>query len=698
MADIDFKLYLDSVFQLAQSMIIKFQPAAEAINIGLKELGYVTDINAPETWKYYLHIAGEYHPSDNMMYIRSIDTLENIEFTKANLVIHKATKRACVPGTVYYDSLIQQYPNQVDLINGILNPADLQTTINAKNGEIVYYNKSLVEDNEDNFKVSMQNFVDSFLVKNYNGAYTETDNLYVATILGQLKLSLIPAILLYRLNNSKNSFAHSYHIKQYLGSHHFLDDFLPYLTKEQQLWLVRNINYVERNLGKEEIWEVLVENILTKRGIPITKYELIQNSSNMPDSIYPNIELQEFDVNSHIVNSADDRSSVISVLDREDSLARDNAIVKYDTEQSIIDEVKSSNYSRLPTKVFNSKVIDFSGSAIRDQFSVLFMNWVHLASSGRYKAYIEISNPKTGDYNAISVKDAFILMLYAYTKLYDIPNAEYIPYFDVLEVQRNPLPNFYELRTVAPEHYVKDSIIDAIQKLNTPMAQVYMSTEQFYLDCDLFHKEYIKCWELYSFQEHFMTRAYCEQVVKTNYINRRCRLVDVPTTYVNYLTDNGLDFFDLSKDEYEQVVNDCYTLATGSNLFVSISVGDIQRELLALMSRLSSYPIQYLRNTEYTDYKTVGMPTIRVGDWAYDQENDTNIMVNDLTVLWHETDETVEYTLPWVDLEINDWTEEYDEWLIDTTVAVWDATDAETSYWVGHTPLSLFGVDIQVEE
>lgn len=698
MADIDFKLYRDSVLQLAQSMVIKFQPIAEVINKELKELRYEVDQNNPKTWKYYLHIAGEYHPSDQMMYIKSIDTLEIIEFTKANLVIHKATRRACVPGTIYYESLIQEYPNQVDLINGILNPADLDKAVNAKNGEIIYYGQSLVESNEDTFITAMQNFVDSYLVKNYNDMYRISDDLYVATILGQLQLALVPAILLYRLNNAKTSFAHSYHIKQYLGSHHYLDEFIPYLTKEQQLWLYRNITYIERNLGKQETWDTLVEQILTKRGIPLTRYELIQNTSAMPDEIYPEVEIQEFDVNSKVVNPSDDRLTVIEVLDKEDPLARDNYVTKNETEREITDQVKSSNFSKLPTKVFNSKVIDFSGSAIRDQFSVLFMHWVHLASANRYRAYIELPNPKTGDYNVISVKDAFIVMLYAYTKLYDLDQAVYIPYFDVLEVQRDPLPNFFELRNIAPKVYVKDSIIEAIQSLNTPLASVYMSTEQFYLDCVQFHKEYIECWELYSFQEHFMSRVYCEQVVKTNYINRRCQLVDTPTRYDDYLRANNLDFFDLSKDDYEAIVNDCFNLATGSNLFVSISVADIQRELLRLMSRLSSYPIQYLRNTEYTDYKTVGLPVLRVGDIAYDQENTMNVMDAYLTPLWYESEQTVDYRLPQVDLAVNDWVEEYDEWTIDTELKIWDTTEDDTSYWMGHNTQVIYGVSIVVEE
>lgn len=110
MSNVYFDVYRDDTIKLVRSVIIKFNQTAEQINYQLERNFPITvDQDNPASWKYYMHLAGEYHSTDEMMYVRSSDTLEVIEFTKANLAIHRATARSYVPGSTLYKSLARQY-------------------------------------------------------------------------------------------------------------------------------------------------------------------------------------------------------------------------------------------------------------------------------------------------------------------------------------------------------------------------------------------------------------------------------------------------------------------------------------------------------------------------------------------------------------------------------------------------------------
>lgn len=642
-----FTLYRDQVMNLARSVVIKMSHIAEASNRGLREQGYIIGED-PTTWKYYLNLAGEYHSSDTLMTVRSMDTLEIIDFTKENLNIHRATAREYAPGGLYHKNLLTRYPLQADLIAGILAPVDITTAIEASNGTVLYYDPRYVEDNEENFAAELQAYVTTFMLRWFNEQYLLIDDLYLPVQLGLLYANLPMMIMNLRLRNARTPFAHSFHIREYLASNGRLDGFIPYLTKKQQLWLYRNLRFLQRNVGKQEIFERLVANILTPRGIPLISYELRQNVTPLPEAIYPTVELVKQDVNFNVVQPGLDKVEVGVLLEREAEIARENPLVQYDTEQAVIDGVRSNHYSQLNTKVLDSEVVDRSNSSVRSLFNVLLNEWVHLACTNRYRAYVTVPNPRTGDYMAMTVRDALVVALYAYYKTREEVPAS-IPRVIAYDVLRSPLPAFNELSGIVDSRWVPDGMIQAIMDRVTPLTE-YISTEQFYLDCVTAHRDYLKLWELYSFQEHHRTRCFCEQLVRRHYMHIMCSPVDDTVSFEAFFKASGYDLLDLDNAELEQLLLDTVNIATGSNLVRVITLGEIQRELLALMGKLSSYPLQYLRNVSYTDFHVLGMPAVRVGDIEVETESHDFIVAPTADVTAVQTSTATEYDITQEDI------------------------------------------------
>jgi len=607
-----FRLYRDEIIDFARTLVVKCTGSAETLNRELSAIGVEVKESQPETWKYYLNLAGEYHNTDIPMTVRSIDTLEEIAFTKDNLRIHRATFREYQFGTRYYMELTRRYPNQVALINGILSPVDIAKAIDADDGELLYYDPTFLEPNETNVIPRLQQWLYAYFARWYNIQYALTDDLYIPSFLGVMYVNLPYVVQLIRLRNAKTPQAHSFHVREYLASNGRLDQYLPFLNKFQQLYLYRNLRYINRNVGKQEIFDNLVENILTKRGLPLAAYKFQHNTEEMPDSIYPEVELAKYPLNFGYNQSGRDTTSVHTILNRERDIARENAVVQYDAELEITEAVESSQFSSLPTKVLESEVVDRSNSSVRSLGSILLYEWLYLATHNRYNAFVNVPNPGTGQYMSMSVRDAFIVGLWAFNKARGI-EFDTIPRVIAYDVLRDPLPSHSELVSIVDRKYVPEGMIQAIRDRITPLGS-YITTEKFFNDCANLHREYLKLWELYSFQEQYMNRGMAEQLVRRHFMHIKCNLVDEVISFEQWFKEKGYGVADLSPLDLEQLYVDCVKTSTGADLVNRMTLSELQKALLGLMRQLSSYSVQYLRNINEEDFWYIGMPVIRLGD------------------------------------------------------------------------------------
>lgn len=609
-----YSIYVKNNLDLARTLVVKSDMAIDAINSSLREVGIYIDETDPTSWKYYKNIAGEYHFTDQIMEVVSVDTLETIQFTKDNLRIHRATAKEYAYGTRYYNDLVRKFPDQEMLIKGILNPVDMPRAIAAENGTVLYYNTSLVDTNEDDLIPRIERWIKSFMIRWNVPAYAITDDLYVPVFLGIMYTHLPGVIANIRLDNCHTNRAHSYHIREFLASHGKLDVYMDLLTQKQSLWLYRNIRYIYLNVGKQETFELLVSRILTDRGFPLASYEMRHNLENQPGEVLPEVEMVQKPINLRHLGGRDDRYTPYSILTKEIPLAKGNADAIGETEADINRRMKHSAISTLATKVLESTVVDLSDDGPFRFSDVLLQNWIYLSANERYVSVISFTNPSNGEVFRLSARDAFIVFLYAFNKALGM-DFEKIPKITAFNVRKIPAPNFAELRAITEEKYVSDDFINSVLA-DLPPIGVYINPLSFNEACVEIHKRLVLHRYQYTSIEHMVGRGQAEAAAMHVYAHIPCQLTDEEDMDMQvWLNDRGLDFDALTQYDFDLMAIEIAANATGTSLNASRSLRELQEGMLRLMGQLSSYMVQYISTINTEPYVVIDWSAIRTGDW-----------------------------------------------------------------------------------
>lgn len=612
--------YIDDSKKLAKTIVIKSSVAAESINsdIKLKNSSFIIDDLDPSSWKYYLNISGSYHTLDEPMVITSLDTLEEITFSKENLAIHTATAKAYQFDSRYYYSLVNKYPNQVQLILGILYPCDINVAISSKDGTILSYPKYLVEEQESTLLIDLEDYIIRMLERWYIPAFNITDNLYTASFYAILYLNIFIKILNLRLARVKSSEAHSFHIREYLASHDYLDVYIPYMTLKQKLWLYRNLNYLFRNTGKVEQFKTLVQKLLTDRRIPLSEFT-VRQLGDFDDNYFPNLRIRRKPVNPE-VNTADKKYFELDDLySIEDPLVYGNKDYLDIHNNKISEKLKLSLSNVLQTKDLESKMVDISDSVPFPLDEVLLYLWATMIDKGLYNAIVTFKDPKTSENISIEAKDAFIYMQYITLKSLGISTVN-IPDFVNLRSVRSPKPLLAELL-----YFVDKSLINVVNaavdiRNNFPDLTLTHSTSSFFnLGKNIFD-ECLRHWYIISHTEDLYERVYVENVALSMFETRLVTLVDQPTTVESFLTSRNLREYDYTYKEAEVLIQSIFNAATGLDIDNSKLLKNIQKAMIAIMKTLSSYTVQYITDINDSDIIPLNWSAIRLGNIVEDGE------------------------------------------------------------------------------
>lgn len=616
--DYYFKVYLDKVIGLVHTLQIKSHKQAEDLNeTVLKKTANLRAVNPHDyrTWKYYKNLAGEYHETDRMIRVISMDTIEEIDFTKENLAYHKNTYAEYSYGTHKYEELIAKYPDQELLIKGILNPCNIDEAIRAKDGTILSYDKSFVEQNEYSLMERLQDWVYGYFKRWYQGQYNLDNRYYNLTFMGILYTKLVDVILALRLESVFTNEANSYHYRRYLASHGFLDFYLDQMSLKQILIFYKNIRWVEKNIGHHFTQQWLIKNVLTLRNLPLSEYNFIQDDANLLDDPKLRITPKFEKVSLNGLESIDpqvDTLSLTKMLDKEDKETFYNPTERGDIDNLAYDDLTRSKNSFLKTKVLESKAIDYNNS---EQFileNVLLDYWIEMVRRDLYRAYVIINHPKSGESVPLTGLNALLLFTVAVFKMNKIQD-ECIPDYVIGLVPRKTRPSHEDIRKVIPDNtLVSNEWIEFLRKSFSPMSPV-MTTIDFYEQANAQFKLINNLINLANKDEHIDARSYKNasvyQLYTTQVVSfRKPGLMN----FHDFLHSIAFDTRNFDVDDWAKVADDIWKKATGlSNIKVG-SLYNTHKAMIQLLTKLSSYSVQYIKEINDKPISATNMIGIRV--------------------------------------------------------------------------------------
>ena len=646
-----FGIYQSKVFTLAKTIVFKHVMTAELINRELKTRGYEVNEFRPDTWKYYMNLAGEYHQSDidllKEKYNTSYMTIKVAgDYAPVDAVFNKdlisgpnadlATANEYRYGSQLYKNLLERYPEMESLILGILNPIEKQIAIDSDDGEIlfcggykkqinpydttkyyyatndesVFVSSNLVEANETNLIPELQKWLRSSLQRWNVNDYQRVDDLYLPALMGILGAFLPKVVMNIRLANCGTNQAHTYHIKQYLDSHGGLGQLVDVLGSKEYLWVYRNYRWLEANLGKQKVFDAIINNIFTPTNIPVNSYVMRHNTQDIEDRITPNTEMVRVPINFAQVGGGSSRRTLREILNKEIPLGRSNAYNLNAVETAIQEIGDSSGSSEYLTKVIESSVIDYSSRSPFPLADVLLNTWLYTASHGFYKGTVYIDHPTQNERLQLTPLNAFILMLYCYNYGYagivldDIPNmnatwvprtVNYIP----ASVKDQP---YYSVEELYASVDSKEVTLEQMTSIHggRHVQPTYSSTNNFYSGGVAAHAELMRRYFVYVETESIMGRGYLENAASLMYwLDVPCKLSDGKRSYASWLNSHGIDFTGLSRNGYIDFADKLVAAATGIESSRLVTMEDRQNAAVKLLKHFGSYSLQVL--TEAAD-------------------------------------------------------------------------------------------------
>lgn len=602
-----YRIYLNQIMHLCKTMVVKSSLVAESINRHFQSLGIPVDQANPQTWKYYMNLSGLYHSTDNLMHVTSMDTLETIEFTKEELKRHRATRDAYVYGSRYYKELVREFPDQEMLILGILNPVDINEAIKAEDGTILHYDKDMVEVQEHTLMEDIETWIKNFFLRWNVAGYSLVDEHYTAAMLGTMFSHLPNEIVNARLERCHTNEAHSYHIREYLASFNGLDRYIPYMTLKQKLFLYRNIAYLQRNSGKKETFNTLLQKMITERNLPLAAYEMFHNTTDLVEDLVPEVEMRRISLNDHPGDGSSNIRTIDDLLEKQYPVAEGNIREKPEALVETRMLMENAQGNRLPTKTLESAILDTTDSVPFTQEEAILNHWIYLAGTDRFTAIVNVPNPTTGVSLPLTVKEAFLIYLYAFNKARDI-EFETIPPVWARNVIKPNAPTISELRELVDVDLVDDSYISEMKRLQ-PAVGSYISVAGFRDFCyEVFIAQNAHR-NIYAQQEDPDKGAMLEAINMHLYQDIKVDF-GIGENYKDWLELRGFDIIDLGTLDLDLLANNIIGAVIGEDVGISGSVlGDLQKNMLEVMSHLSSYSIHYLQSINNTSYRILDMAT-----------------------------------------------------------------------------------------
>lgn len=658
------ELYRQKLFNLSKTLLFKQLESARAMNAMLEENGYAVDPYRPETWKYYLNITGEYHQYDKDQ-LRNVGGYMSITVAGPNGPVETAFTKELIQGDSVdsgtaneyafgsrrYQELVARYPEMELLILGILNPVDLKTAINAPNYQILFCGgyfaqklenpddeplyvyhlgdrytsiTSLIEEQETNLISELQKYINLSFTAYNTKEYEYIDDLYFPVLVMRTTAMLPGYIQTIRRRNLKTGMVHSFHVREYLESNGFLGKYVNDIPFQQALYLYRNLDYLRSNRGRVSTFNDIVDNMLTPTNIPISGFNLRQDTSRMGEEILADNFVERETINLRQIGAGSDRRTIRMLLEDEAKVARSNDLTLDADEEFISEEFVMGSRGLITTKVLESTVIDYSNSTPYTLIDTMLNMWLYSATHGLYTGTIYIPHPFTGDRIQLTPLNAYILMLYCLYKGYAEALPPHIPELRAFRIPISPnakppttehlqYPTLAELRAMVHSHTPDRALNTLFNSRNIKYQQSSVfgfTTETKRVYEDLTERYFNTC----SVND-YITRGDMEYVMQRFYWNSvPCKLSNVKMTFDTWINLQGIDLTMLSNADLTGLATSIAEAATGADTNSAERLRRLQEAMIGILKYHSSYTVQFLNSVTLNSPAVSNAKALRMGN------------------------------------------------------------------------------------
>jgi len=611
MNSVDLDQYYADTFSLVRTMVIKIEALADRDNLVLTKAGHPVSTDKT-SWRYYMNLNGDYHPTDEVMWINSIDTGEQIVFNKDSLLLHLATNREYSKGGYWFNRLVERYPGQSTLINGILSPIPYSETIEAKDYKILRYNKKLVLWNEDQLIKKLQLFVDSDVSHSFKNDYITTDDLFLPLMIEKLHIDVMGAIHAIRLEDCFTRHTHEFFIWSHIDSFGDFSQYKASLSKEQTMWLFRNIAWIRNNPGQQYTFNKLMHNILTRASVPLAKFDMVESTETQLEDLTPTPLYRRMQM-----NLIDTYGRAATFIDTEAMILKQQmeATENYDQTATYLEDalVKGtySLHSELPTKTLESAMADYTNRHIDTLMKVVYNEWIYLAGKKVYQGNIITVDPKTGKQYRFPVADAYHIwkFLVEHSKGESPLRICKVYYQNVLKLKA---PTVEQLIEIGGPDFIRPYAAQDIRNIWAPVTP-FVSPDYLIQYSTEVYTNMWKHRKLYSKWYDLNLRARAKNTCDFMYDSGIIKLGNY-TNYDSLLETYELDFSEYTAAEAKAFAWDIFKRVTGWDTNQHPSTRVKQADLIAIMTQLSSYTVQFVKKIDDGTDQTELKNDLFVGD------------------------------------------------------------------------------------
>jgi len=180
-------------------------------------------------------------------------------------------------------NLLKSYPDNRFLIKRIFDPVeDIDAAIAAPNLTLLYLDdSSLNEYEKESMIFLLTRFLKAFEYRWYIHTH-EFEDLYPLAFWSLLWYTLPLVLLTKRILNIRTADVHPYYVWEYLTSVGF-DNYQGYFSRNQEMFLYKNTEYIKFNVGKKFLLEILEDVFLSSIRYSLKEPMIVSHTTNRSD-------------------------------------------------------------------------------------------------------------------------------------------------------------------------------------------------------------------------------------------------------------------------------------------------------------------------------------------------------------------------------------------------------------------------------